>query len=499
MTKKRIAIIGAGLGGLSAATHLCSHSEDYEITIFERNNTSGGKVGEYCKDGYRFDTGPSLLTMPTVFEKIIADAGVEISTKLELVRLDPICKYFFPNGTTLLASHDIAAFQSEVGKISASDAQALPQYLNYSRTMYEYCAPLFLEGDIWDTFKMPLSKAIQTLLQVYKIDPFRTMHQSISRTFHSPQIQQLFGRYATYSGSSPFRAPATLNLIPHVEYNLGSYYIRGGIRQLVNALHEALSLKGVHFCYQTHIARVVSRQHAYFDKPHIVGVQDSQGNLFHCDAAICNADVVWAHRNLLHSPKFQNSEPSTSGMVFLWGIEGGNYELQHHNIFFSADYRSEFLQLADQQFPEDPTIYINISSKTDPQDAPQNCENWFVMVNTPALQPTGELPFSPSEVRKIILRRLGERGFPELEGRIRVERILSPKDFQDNHLSNRGSIYGISSNTRGAAFLRQPSTYNKMKGFFFAGGSAHPGGGMPLVALSGGNAARAARRYLCSS
>lgn len=499
MTRKRIAIIGAGLGALSAAAHLCGQGEDYEISVFERNHAPGGKLGEHREAGYRFDTGPSLFTMPKVFETLFAQVEVDMQEELELVRLDPICKYFFENGKELLASPDITTFQREVEKVSARDAQALPEYLDYSRTMYEYCAPLFLEGEIRNTVKMPLGKAIRTLLKVQKIDPFRTMHQSIARTFHSTEMQQLFGRYATYSGSSPFRAPATLNLIPHVEYNLGSCYIRGGIIKLIHALHEALSQRGVRFFYETHIDRVISRRHSYFDKPHIVGVQDNKGNLFHCDAAICNADVVWTHRNLLKTDKFQKSEPSTSGMVFLWGIEGNNPQLQHHNILFSSDYRSEFLQLSNHQFPEDPTIYVNITSKTDPQDAPADCENWFVMVNTPAMQSTGQLPFNPSEVRNIVLKKLSRLGFPELEGRIRVEKVISPKDFQHDHLSNRGSIYGISSNTRRAAFIRQTNTYNRMKGFFFAGGSAHPGGGMPLVALSGAHAAQAARSYLCTS
>ncbi|MDZ7409686.1 MAG: phytoene desaturase family protein [candidate division KSB1 bacterium] len=478
---KHVLVIGAGLGALSAAVRLARMG--FRVTVFEKNAEIGGKAGERLLHGYRFDTGPSLLTMPFVVDELFAFAGCAREQFLHYVPLEPICRYFFPDGTRLDASSDPARMKAEIARLSAREAAQYEKFLAYSRRIYQLTAEIFLFSPFHEWRRLLRRRNWRTLFSLPLLDPWRTVHQGVARFFSDARLLQLFDRYATYNGSNPYRAPATLNIIPHVEYELGGYYIQGGMRRLVTALAQVMQHLGV----ELHISHRVEK--ILHDGKKVTGLQ-VEGEKVAGDYVLCGQDVVVAYEQSLEGfdrrrRQLRRLEPSCSGLVFLWGVRRTHEQLLHHNIFFSHDYRREFEEIFDELLPpQDPTIYLAITSKSDPAHAPGGGENWFVLLNMPYLSGRCDWRKEWPQVRERVLTKLRRFGL-EVASAIAVEEVITPQDFYDLYLSNRGSIYGISSNRRSTAFRRPPNRSRDLEGLYFAGGATHPGGGIPLVLLSG--------------
>lgn len=485
MENKTVAVVGGGLGALSGAIRLARLG--FSVQLFEKNPTLGGKVNEVVLTDYRFDTGASLLTMPSVIDDLFDFAGFNRSDYLDFVRIDPLCRYFFPDGAVMDASADKQKMETAIAQLSPNDVQAYEAFLKYAERIHDLTAEIFMFTPIHEFGKLMRHRYFRTLFRLHQIDPFRTVHQSVSRFFSDPRLVQLFDRYATYNGSDPFRAPATLNIIPYIEYGLGGYYIKGGIYRLVDALAAVADALGV----QIHTsAKVETIRH---DSKRVSGVQVN-GDKIDADYVLCGADAVVAYHELLDGfqhqrEKLNQLEPSLSGMVFLWGVRAKHPALAHHNIIFSSDYSTEFKQIfRDRQVPDEPTLYIAITSKADAAHAPTDGENWFVLLNMPYLVPGQLWEQETIRMRRVVLDRLKQLGF-DIADQIEVEHIYTPEDFSELYASNHGSIYGVSSNSRTTAFRRLPNRSRLLEGLYFAGGSVHPGGGIPLVILSGKMAA----------
>lgn len=498
----RVAVVGAGLGGLSAAIRLASVG--YRVDVFEKQPGPGGKAFTEQNGAYRFDTGPSLFTMAPVFEELFTAAGRRLEDYLTLRPLDSICNYFWRNGKRMTSWADperlVGAFSDTFGE----NPDHIREFLDKSREIYEITHHLFLERSLheWETFR---SRGFwSSLSQLHKIDAFRTMDQATNAYFDAPEIRQFFDRYATYNGSDPYRTPATLNIIPHVEYGIGAWAVDGGIYALPIALERLAQDVGVQFHYDTTVHRIAvdspqlppSRRAARV----VTGVVSSEG-LHEADVVISNADVTPTYENLLgdtNAPlyrRYQKLEPSSSGLVFYWGVGKRFPELGLHNIFFSDDYRREFSEIFDEgRCPSDPTIYINITSKEGaPGDAPEHGENWFILVNAPADRGQ-DWGAEGDRLRTVVLDRLSRELNADLAAFIEEETRMTPPDIAAKTDSHRGSLYGIASNTRLAAFLRHPNRSRRYPGLYFVGGSAHPGGGMPLVVLGGKITAKIVQR-----
>lgn len=477
---KHIIIAGGGLGGLSSAVHLAA--EGFQVSLFEKNERFGGKMNRFESNGYTFDTGPSLLTLPHVIDSLFTKAGVDRRDYLEVMPVDPICRYFWADGSQMDAKSDQAKMEKEIAAISEEGAAQYDSYLKYCKTIYDITADIFLYNPVHELHTLMNRKTLHSLLRISKIDPLRTMNSSVSRFFKDSRLQQLFNRYATYNGSDPFSAPATLNVIPYVEFGLGGFYIRGGMYQLVEALTALAKQLGVQLFSNSPVEKI--RHH----NGRIKGVEVG-GEFIPSDAVICNADVVEAHNQLIdgfqqEQKKLNKLEPSISGMVFLWGVKKQNPQLCHHNILFSEDYRNEFRQIFEQKtIPDDPTVYISITSRSDASHAPSGGENWFVLLNMPYLNGQDWQQAVP-QMRSAVLERLKKNGL-DISTSIELEKVITPEDFYRKYGSNRGSIYGISSNSRSTAFKRPANRSRQIEGLYFAGGSSHPGGGVPLVILSG--------------
>lgn len=479
--EKKVTVVGAGLGGLSTAIHLAC--QGFQVKVFEKNQRPGGKVNTITDGSYYFDTGPTLLTMPFVIDNLFDSAGSPRTESLQFAPMEPICRYFWLDGSVLDASSDPEKMAREISKLSRSDGENYQNFLSYTKRIYDITANIFLFTPIHELNILLKQLRLSQVLKFYQIDSLRTMHQSIAGIFKNPKIIQLFDRYATYNGSDPFQAPATLNIISYVEFGLGGFYVQGGMYQLVKALVNLAENLGVKIFTNTYVDKIVHSNRK------VKGIRCA-GQHVPADYVICNADVVVAHNELIdgyehHRRRLNRLEPSLSGLVFLWGISEQHPQLAHHNIIFSSDYHQEFRQIfKEQRAPDDPTVYIAISSKTDPHHAPSGGENWFVLVNMPYLAPAQNWDAAIDATREAIFTKLEKLGL-KIKNRIETERVFGPLDFSNIYNSNRGSIYGISSNSRMTAFRRPANKSRQISGLYFTGGSTHPGGGIPLVLASG--------------
>ena len=480
--KTKICVIGAGLGGLSAAIRLAN--KGFEVDLYEQNSFPGGKAGELKEQGFRFDTGPSLLTMPYVIKDLFNECAENIDEYLEIKKLDTICKYFYPDRTIINAYSDPAKFGKEIEENTADDSKSLIKYLDYCKTIYNFAGDLFLTKDPSSVSTYLNSKALKTLLNIRKIDPFRTVHNANSDFFTDAKLIQLFDRYATYNGSNPYLAPATLNIIPHVEYNLGSYIPEGGIYAITKSLWKLAEKKGVNIFLNQKVDEII------LENSEAKSIKTND-NIVKYDKIVSNVDVNHTFQKLINDIKNKEAKryitktPSFSGLVFYWGIKKEFTELETHNILFSKDYKKEFEDLFDnKKIHDDPTVYIYISSKLNTNDAPTGKENWFVMVNAPFIQ-NQNWETEVNLARYNVIKKINKFLNTDIESLIEFEKVLSPVDIQDRTGSYLGSIYGISSNDKFAAFMRQSNKSKTIKNLYFCGGSAHPGGGIPLVILSG--------------
>ena len=478
-----IAIIGGGIGGLSAAIHLAAAGE--RVIVFEQNAQVGGKMGELRAEGFRWDTGPSVITMPHVFDALFATAGKRTADYLTLLPAEPLTRYFYRDGTVLDATRDLPRMIAQIEQIERRDVEGYLAYLTYAARLHRITGKVF----IYDTPPTPASLFKVPLRDALRVDAMRSMDAAIRSFVRSPHLRQLLGRFATYVGASPYRAPATLNVIAHVELNGGVYYPRGGIYAIARAMARLATELGVEIRTGCAVERILVANRR------VKGVQIS-GERIGVKAVIANVDVATVYEKLLPAEvvnatrlqRLLRAEPSCSGYVLLLGVQGAHERLAHHNIFFTDDYRAEFADIFERGVPpNDPTVYVAITSKSDPEDAPAGMENWFVLINAPALSERYDWTRDAARYRDQVLMALAKFG---VAPHICAEHQLTPADIARLTGARRGALYGISSNTPFAAFLRPHNRARDVRGLYFAGGTAHPGGGVPMVTLSGGVAAR---------
>lgn len=494
-TPRHIIVIGAGLGGLAAAIRLARLG--FRVSLFEKNHGPGGKMNIWSTEGFQFDTGPSLLTMPFVLGDLFAAAGRRMEDHLQLVPVDPLCRYRFADGSILDATTDVERMTDAVRSIHPPDALRYPEFLAHAEKIYRHAAGPFLFDPLLPLSARTLVRALPQVPSLVHIDAFRTLHDAVRSFFHHAYVQQSFDRFATYNGSSPYRAPATLALIPYIEFVLGGLYVRGGMYALVRALEETACAVGVHVAYGSEIRRIVLAGRR------ATGVETIDGQMISADAVVCNADVLYAEEHLFDTPnlrlrrRVRRAGVSLSGFVMLLGIRGVYPGLLHHNVFFSSDYAAEFQTLVERGLPSDePTVYVAVTSRTDPAHAPEGHSTLFVLVNAPPVDGRCDWEKVGLPYRTAILQRLEQCGLHDLSRRIVVERTIAPPEFAAQYNAYQGSIYGMSSNTRFAAFLRPSNISSRCGNVFYVGGSTHPGGGIPLVLLSGAITANRVRNSL---
>lgn len=510
---KNIIVIGAGIGGLSAAIRLAARG--HHVHMLERQSQVGGKLNQVVMQGFSFDTGPSLITMPFVLHDLFQAAQRRLEDYLELVPLDVTCRYFYRDGLVLNAWRDQQRLVQEFARLCPADGEALQRFIAYAGNIYQAAADPFLYHSFGDPFDVlgtlvryvlnghPLatekeaiqgkeSSSVLSRLQAVCAALSPTTLDYINRTFFADKhLRQLFNRYATYNGSSPYKLASVYSIIPYVELTSGGWYIKDGIYTLALALKRLALELGVGITTNCNVRRIL------VEHGEARGVTLENGLVQRADVVIANSDVVTTHRELL-SPAVRNErlverlerlEPSCSGFVLMLGVNKRYPRLSHHNIFFSDDYRAEFDDLFVRHIPAvHPTIYICATSHSDASQAPEGHENIFILVNAPYLTAKSNWPLKAAAYRERILdvlARYPQAGLEDLREHIVCEEMLTPEDFWQKYGANRGSIYGLSSNAHMAPFSRPGNRSKEIGNLYFVGGSTHPGGGVPLVTLSG--------------
>jgi phytoene desaturase len=480
-----VVVVGAGVGGLAAAIRLAGGGHD--VTVLERLDRAGGKLDERSAAGFRWETGPSLLTLPHVFDDLVAAGGHRLTDLVDLVRLDPICRYRFADGTQFDHRADPVAAAAEAEHLSPGSGDRWRRFMDHAASVWEVADRTFLSGPMSPPHR--LLRRMRSPRDLLAVDPLRSLHRRAVSAFDDPRLVQYVDRYATYSGSSPFRAPATLGCIPHVEQAFGAWYVRGGLAGLADALVRVAAELGVRTHTGCEVAAVIERD------GRAEGVRLAGGEELPADAVVVNADALHLYRDLLPRRRARRraraAPRSSSAFVLLLGVEGSTEGLAHHNVSFSSDYRDEFDALFDRHQPAtEPTVYVAASSVTDPPQAPTGCENWFVLVNAPAFSTkwasASDAHFVENAYRGYgdhVLEVMATRGW-NLAGRIVHREEITPAELAHRYRTPGGSIYGTSSNGRMAAFLR-PGNRGPIARLYLCGGSSHPGGGLPLVATSG--------------
>jgi phytoene desaturase len=474
----KIAVIGSGIGGLATSIRLAV--KGHEVTVFEKNNSAGGKISELRLGDFRFDTGPSLFTLPHLVEELFELCGENPKSHLPYQRLENNCRYFFTDGTVFNFYHDKEKLKQEISSKTTENVDHLLDRLSRSKEVYEISAPVFLFSSFRKLSNFLTSPYQKMLFKVHKLNVAKTMHRSNLDDFSDVRMVQLFDRYATYNGSNPYRAPATLNMIAHLENNIGAFFPKNGMFAITKSLYQLAKKQGVLFRFNTLVNEIV------VENNRAVGLKTGdQLELF--DTIVSDSDTKYLANNMLKHPlrkRLNRAEPSTSALIFYWGISREFAELDVHNILFSGDYEKEFNKLFnDHTLIDDPTVYIFISSKISKSDAPEGSENWFVMINAPSNR-NQDWDSLIAAARKNIIQKINHRLKIDIEKFIVNETIASPLTIEKNTLSQDGALYGSSSNSMFSAFLRHPNWIKSIKDLYFVGGSVHPGGGIPLCLAS---------------
>lgn len=470
-------IIGAGVAGLGAAIRLAAQGQN--VTVVESGPTYGGKIGEIAGKGFRFDSGPSLFTMPWLVDELLQLGNSETKLTLPYKRLDPVCRYFYPDGGHWAAPANPDELAEVFSKEHGEYKKQVMRHLNHIAGVYKFTAPVFLEQSLHKTQSWLNKSTLNGILQLYKIDMLKTLHGVNKRAFKNPKTVQFFDRFATYNGSNPYQAPGTLKVIPHLEIAGGAYLPQKGMRAIADVLYEKACLLGVKFQFNTPALRIKVSNNQ-------VGGVETQNGLIPAHWVISNVDAKLTYSKLLQIPipaKIKKAENSSSALVFYWGINTRIQKFGVHNIMFTQDYQKEFESIfkIGTCYP-DPTVYVHITSRNCPTDAPENCDNLFVMINAPADNGQNWNQIA-AEIRKHIIQKINHAAGFDIAPHIVFEQVLTPADIAMKTGSDKGSLYGSSSNTLMSAFNRQSNFSSKIKGLYFCGGSVHPGGGIPLCLM----------------
>ena len=476
---KKAIIIGSGVGGLATALRL--KAQGLDVLVFENNSYPGGKLSSFNLGQYRFDAGPSLLTMPHYIDELFELFNENPKDYFNYKRKDISCKYFWEDKTVLNAYSDKNKFINEINKVLKVDKNIITKYLLKAKKKYDLTKNIFLEQSLHKIKTYISSDLIKGIFNLYIFQINKTLDTVNQDELKEPHLVQLFNRFATYNGSSPFKTPGMMTLIQHLEQEYGTFVSEKGMINISKSIFDLAKRNGVKFQFNKLVNEIVVKNNK------VVGVKVNN-TVIESDFVVSNMDIVPTYKKLLkksYQPKkVLNQERSSSALIFYWGIKKTFKNLELHNILFSNNYKKEFDSIFELgTISDDPTVYINITSKDIVSDAPKESENWFVMINSPndTGQDWNEII---KTVRKNTINKINRTLNIDIESFIEFEKVFSPKTIEKNTQSYLGSLYGSSSNNKMSAFLRHPNFSKHIQNLYFCGGSVHPGGGIPLCLLS---------------
>ncbi len=496
MKNDRIAVVGGGLGGLAAACTLAARG--HAVTLFERNSWVGGKAAVLENNGFRFDMGPTILTVPNVLHRIFGEANRKVEDYMELVRLDPQWRCFFQDGSRLDLIEDIEAMGARLGEFSGDPGEVgrYSDFMKWSKDLHRISDDFFFWkpiGGIKDMFQAGGLMDLEGLRDVLRMKMGRSVAQMIRKHITDERAAQMIDHFTQYVGSSPDASPAILCSIAHMQTSEGVWYPMGGTRAVPVALEKLGRELGVE--YRTS-AKVEKINHANGE---VTGVTLADGETIPFDSVVSNCDSVRTFEELIggaEASKFERTgkhEPACSGVVLYLGLNKRYDHLLHHNFVFSRDPEEEFHAIYEEGRPApDPTCYVCAPAVTEPAVAPPGGEALYVLVHTPYLRKDHDWTKMLPEYREVILQKLRTTaGLEDIDERIVTEDTLTPQGINDRYHVLNGAIYGLASHGKFRGAFKPNNRRPEVKGLYLCGGAAHPGPGMPMVLMSGWIAADA--------
>jgi phytoene desaturase len=499
--RNRVGVIGGGLGGLAAACVLAARG--YAVTVFEQSSWLGGKAATLEADGFRFDMGPTILTVPSVLRRIFSEAGRRLEDYLDLVRLDPQWRCFFADGTALDLVENVDAMADALTAYAPGTeaARGYREFQSFSNRLHQISTRHYFWksiGGIRDMIDLRAGFSFGLMGDILNLRMGRSVAGMVRKFVRDPRVAQMLDHFTQYVGSCPESSPAVLCGIAHMQTEEGIWYPRGGTRAVPNALVRLGTELGVEFRTDTGVRRVLTEA----DGTRVRGVETEAGAVVELAAVVSNADSARTHRELLNetapraAKRFEGRrsyEPACSGVVLYLGLNKRYDHLLHHGFVFSRDPHEEFDYIYGKGEPApDPTCYLASTARTEPETAPPGGDALYVLVHTPYLRPHHDWKRMLPEYRRVILDKLKTTGgMPDIESRIVYASALTPQDIHDRYRVLNGAIYGLASHSTWTGAFKPANRSQDVVGLYLAGGAAHPGPGMPMVLMSGWIAADA--------
>jgi phytoene desaturase len=493
---KTVAIIGAGAAGLASANYLAR--KGFRVTIFEKNAFPGGRCASFTKDGHRFDIGATLLMMPQVYERMYHDFGMNLYDELDLVRMDPVYRLKYPDDSELLFSSDLMKMQQQLEVMEAGSYSAFLDYMDTSFKAYKVSMKHIIDRNYDHIFQFinPVS-----LFRLYRLNAFGNHYKTAARYFKNENLRTAFTFQNIYVGQNPFQAMAIFSMLPFMELTDGVYFPKGGMNRISESLERIALENGVEIKYRMAVNRIV------VEGKRVLGVEMADGTFFPVDVVLANADLPYVYDELLpagHEAKRIGKLGYTcSAVVFHWGMDTVLPGLEQHNVYVSDNYKENIEAVfTGNGIAQEPSFYIHSPARADKSSAPEGQDSISVIV------PVGHIGQGKGEegkrgrgeegigagfdwdkvkedARKSVLDRLAKEGLKDFEKHIKFEKVYNPVTWQNLFNLSKGATFGsLNHNLMQMGYFRPQNQHKKYRNLFFAGGSTHPGNGVPLALIS---------------
>ncbi|MEW6400716.1 MAG: phytoene desaturase family protein [Chloroflexota bacterium] len=481
MKTKSIVVIGAGIGGITAATHLAKRG--LHVTVVEKNSRPGGRCDRFSREGHHFDTGPTLLVMPLLYESEFGALGTSLRERLDLQRVDPTYHLVFDNGSQLALTSDMKSMQEQLEAIQPGSFQGLLRYLQEGDLHYRLGMEKLVQRDFR---KASDFFTLSNLSMLFRLKPLVNHYRNMSAYFDDPRLKAAFTFQDVYMGLSPFAAPATFSLMPYSELAHGVFYPKGGMYSIVESLTDLAREAGVEFVFDAAVRQIA------VNASHARGVMLDSGELLQADSVLANADLPYVYQDLLPPDGMVKSlarkEYSCSVISFFWGVDKVYEKLAPHMLFLADDYRENFKSIIrDLGLPGNPSLYVHAPARLDKSMAPDGQDTIIGIVPVGHMSGNGEQDWAQirDEARQHVFRRLRTLGITDLESHIKFEVNYTPLSWRKRYNLVKGSTHGLSHTLTQLAYFRPSNRHARYGNLYFVGASTHPGTGMPTAMVSG--------------
>jgi len=490
MKTKKVIVIGAGIGGITAAIHLAK--KGLQVTVIEKNSHPGGRCDQISREGHHFDTGPTLLVMRLLYESEFARLGTNLHEALDLQRVDPTYHLVFDDGSQLALTSEMGRMQQQLEAIEPGSFQGMLRYLDEGHRHYD----LGIEKLVYPDFRKATDFfKLSNIPLLFQVKPLVNHYANMSHYFDNERLKTAFTFQDVYMGLSPFEAPATFSMMPYTELAHGVWYPKGGMYQLVEALMTLAREANVEFIFNT----VVERIDVNGNCTHGVVVD---GRLMGADAVLANADLPYVYQNLLPQDgqvkKMARKRYSCSVISFFWGVDKPYPSLPPHTLFLADDYRQNFESIIrDLTLPVNPSLYVHVPARLDPSMAPAGQETLTAVVPVGHMSENGDQDWGTirDQARQEVFRRLRTLGILDLEEHIKFEINFTPLSWRKRYNLVNGSTHGLCHNLRQLGYFRPDYQHPQYRNLYFTGASTRPGTGLPTAMVSGRQAAQRIMDY----